>query len=574
MSASGGSSPACRELEPDDIEPMRSQLLKTAILAGLAGNTHAQTTWNGNASQEWTDPANWSAGVPGTNSRAYINTAEANRYAQINSAVAKTSTVGGNDLWIGDGNTTGRLDINNAGSLDTSGTWMFIGNGGGTGTLNVNSGGSLVSNADVRFNQGVININGGSVNVARIVGTGGTSGALNVSGAGSLTTTNAGTSNGSPDLQNLAVSSFSGSISAARNANFRNGATSGMSGGTLSTAGEIRIGNSGSHTFSQSAGTVSTGTWMVVGIGAGGNGVYELSGGNVNASTINGSAFSTIGAAGGVGRVDQSGGTWYDPNKTVLGENAGGSGTYNLNGGILRTGRVETLAGSGSLNLNGGTLRAIRNEGNFISANTTVSVQAGGANIDSDGFNITVGANLSGAGTLDKEGAGSLNLTGTGNSVGAASVSAGTLFISGALTTTGGTTVSSTGAIGAGDADGGSLSGGLTIADGGKLDLSLGKLTLASGSTLSFGGFGFDDLVGFDVNLADFGLHTLVEGGFTLDSSNISHFGAENALDLGGGRSAYFTQGSLAVMVVPEPSSALLAGFGLAGLTLRRRRKC
>ena len=552
---------------------MRSQLFRTAILVGLAGNAHAQTTWTGSASQEWTDPANWSAGVPGTNTKAYINIATGN-YAQINSAVTKTSTVGGNDLWIGDGTgNSGRLDINNAGSLDTSGTWMLVGNNGGTGTLNVNSGGSLVSNADIRFNQGTININGGSVNVTRIVGNGGASGALNVSGAGSLTTTSASTSSGSPDLQNLAVSTFSGTISAARNANFRNGATSDMSGGSISTAGEIRIGNSGSHTFTQSSGTVSTGAWMVVGIGSGGNGTYNLTGGNVNSGTTNASAFSTIGAGGGTGVVNQSGGTWYDANKTVLGENAGGSGTFNLDGGVLRTGRVETLAGSGALNLDGGTLRAVRNEGNFISANTTVSVQSGGANIDSAGFNITVGANLSGTGTLDKEGTGTLNRTGTGNSVGAASVSAGTLFISGALAASGGTTVSSTGVIGAGDANGGTLSGNLTIADGGKLDLSLGKLALASGSTLSFGGFGFDDLVGFDVSLAALGLHTLVEGDFTLDSSNIANFGEENAMDIGGGRSAYFTSGSLAVMVVPEPSSALLAGFGLAGLALRRRRK-
>ena len=37
------------------------------------------------------------------------------------------------------------------------------------------------------------------------------------------------------------------------------------------------------------------------------------------------------------------------------------------------------------------------------------------------------------------------------------------------------------------------------------------------------------------------------------------------------GRSAYFTEGSLAVMVVPEPGAALLGSIGLIAL-LRRRR--
>jgi hypothetical protein len=43
------------------------------------------------------------------------------------------------------------------------------------------------------------------------------------------------------------------------------------------------------------------------------------------------------------------------------------------------------------------------------------------------------------------------------------------------------------------------------------------------------------------------------------------------AYDIGSGRSAYYQQGSLQLVVIPESSSALLSGVGLLAL-LRRRR--
>ncbi len=108
------------------------------------------------------------------------------------------------------------------------------------------------------------------------------------------------------------------------------------------------------------------------------------------------------------------------------------------------------------------------------------------------------------------------------------------------------------------------------LASGATIDISNGLLTVSSG-TVSFGGFGFDDINGFDVNTAENGTYTILDGSFTLNSANISNFGAENALDLGGGRSAYFEEGSLNVVVIPEPSAALLGGLGVLAL-LRRRR--
>jgi hypothetical protein len=50
--------------------------------------------------------------------------------------------------------------------------------------------------------------------------------------------------------------------------------------------------------------------------------------------------------------------------------------------------------------------------------------------------------------------------------------------------------------------------------------------------------------------------------------------GEANAFNLGGGKQAYFSAGSLVVNVVPEPSTYALLALGVVGvlIALRRRR--
>jgi autotransporter-associated beta strand protein len=210
----------------------------------------------------------------------------------------------------------------------------------------------------------------------------------------------------------------------------------------------------------------STGAGLNSGIGNNAIGTSTL--------TINGGSFSVNGNGGfflGNNRADAIGvmtisagtatitagnTTLHDPlNILALGrDNA--TGIVNLNGGTLATGRQFVRdgstggtagAGTATFNFNGGTLQAQANQtqgngwfetdttGNFQVV--TTNVKAGGAKIDTNGFNVNINAVLahdSGlGGTADggliKNGAGTLSLGGANTFTGNAVVNAGTLSL-------------------------------------------------------------------------------------------------------------------------------------------------
>jgi hypothetical protein len=70
------------------------------------------------------------------------------------------------------------------------------------------------------------------------------------------------------------------------------------------------------------------------------------------------------------------------------------------------------------------------------------------------------------------------------------------------------------------------------------------------------------------------GTYTLINS--TSSFSNIQNFGEGNKTSIGGDRFAYFSEGSLQLNVVPEPSTYALLVLSAAGLgahMIRRRRR-
>jgi autotransporter-associated beta strand protein len=181
---------------------------------------------------------------------------------------------------------------------------------------------------------------------------------------------------------------------------------------------------------------------------------------------------------------------------------------------------------------------------------------------------ITQSTSTNGGGKLTKDGVGTLTLDGTSSYTGATLVSAGTLLVNGAL---GNTVVSvdATATIGGT----GSLGGNLTFAGTSKLQVVDFNDPLAVAGTVTFGsGFGIHSLLGIDWDsLALDTNYTLLSTSQTFTSADIANFGFDNRVAVGTGREAYFTSGSLAVVVIPEPSAVLLGGLGMLAL-LRRRR--
>jgi autotransporter-associated beta strand protein len=203
-------------------------------------------------------------------------------------------------------------------------------------------------------------------------------------------------------------------------------------------------GSTASGTVTQTSGTVNqtstaTGVFTIGGraetTSVGGSGTYNLSGGVLNATTA-----IRLGGSG-TGTFNQSGGTLNCGVDINLARFSGSSGTYNLNGGTLRTARVTSSSGANAiLNFNGGTLVAREDNTSLITNLSLVNVRNGGAIIDTAGLNVSIGSALQHStigedsatdGGLTKSGAGTLTLGDAYSSyTGPTFVTAGTLNVS------------------------------------------------------------------------------------------------------------------------------------------------
>ena len=332
--------------------------------------------------------------------------------------------------------------------------------------------------------------------------------------------------------------------------------------------------------------TVSNGSRLMLG-GGSSSSLRRL---DVTGDIAAGSGALSIGETGSLGRVVLSGSNSLSGDVVVQGGRLGFGSTNALGTATVVLKEGTGFGQVGTIGTNSADQRTIGNnirlEGNAtLGAGLNTTYLSG--NIDLGGTNRTVtisnwpthvsGAITNGGSNLisltnNTEPNAALVIRGTSTYAGPTTVTSGRLLID----TTGEISLSDvsvlSGAVIGGD---GILGGSLSLAAGAKFVFGLTDTLTVNGASASFGGFSIGDLEGLTSAVAE-GEYTIIDGLADISLTNLNNIGLENAFDLGDGKKAYFSTGSLVVNVVPEPSTTallVLSGLGLAGYTIRRRRR-
>jgi autotransporter-associated beta strand protein len=298
------------------------------------------------------------------------------------------------------------------------------------------------------------------------------------------------------------------------------------------------VGNNGTGTLNiNGSSTANFAADLHLGASATGNGRVNLNGGTLNFATSATKWFFV--GDNGVGRVDVNSGTWKLENNSSIkfsngtsvgnvinqnggavtfysnaGTTIGGTGaldmqlggtatannTYNLNGGTLTVPQIISTqtTGTRTVNLNGGTLKAAKSTTAFFSlgtGNARANVRDGGAIIDTNTFDVTVAqallhSNVGGDnpvdGGLQKNGLGTLTLSGANTYTGVTNINVGTLALAstGSLTSTQ-ISVSSGATFDVSAVSSYSVGSGVTLTNNGTVN---GGFTVAAGGTVNGSG--------------------------------------------------------------------------------------
>lgn len=512
--------------------------------------------------------------------------------------------------------------------------------GSGTGNFLALNGGTVTANAsrtfdNTRFPAGITV--GGNVQfgafpavVTLSLGTAGISLANNVSlggGRRTLTIGNTGThvmsgviSNGSLTFASVpgaeATASGAGRFDITNAANTFTGDIE-IGGPEVRFTADGSLGNAANNVFIDGGrfGKASDATTVTL---ASGRGVFV---GDAVGTAVSSPGAGTLVINAGIQDKPGETGSWLKQGGGTL--ELGGTSSYTggtgINNGIVRlttgTNRLPTTTvlslgqslstNLGTLDLNGfnqviAGLNSVSGTNATATKNTVTSTLAAtltvnGAGTYGDGTAGNSGV-LAGAISLVKSGIGTLTLGDTNTYTGTTVVSGGTL----ALGTLGSIAGSSALSVNAGAFFDVSAKSGFALGTGQRLGgkgTVLGSLEFGSGSQFAFdptgpllvgsgtvsfaAGFGIGSIFGLDATVAE-GTYTLLNEttGGSISFANLANVGPGSPFDLGGGKAAYFQQGSLQVVVVPEPETFFIGGLGLAlaGLATcrhrRRRRSC
>jgi fibronectin-binding autotransporter adhesin len=301
----------------------------------------------------------------------------------------------------------------------------------------------------------------------------------------------------------------------------------------------------------------------------------------------------------GVGLLTLSGANAFTGGTTLnLGTlTIGTGGTLGAATGTLSVNNTNTAAGKNViLNLNTAADTTVGSLSGTIAtpssgANTaTINTQVGRTFTINQTADATYAGVIAGAGnvTLGSSSTHTLTLSGVNTYTGETKVAAGTLALTGSgsiansttITVDAGATLDVSGTtsglltLGSGQtlAGAGTIAGDLAFGSGAKFLFSATDTLIYTGtSNIGFTGFSLSSLVGLD-GTAAINTYTLISGNTDFFTSDISNVGYENRGSIGGGKEAYFEEGSLKLVVIPEPATFGIVLSALAAAIIRRKR--
>lgn len=442
----------------------------------------------------------------------------------------------------------GNLGYDNATSALFSGSITSTGGGGniikgGTGKLTLGGtssytggteiiGGTLALGAsNILPNSGNFHVNGGIFDLATFDDTVGpvtlTSGSI--TGSGTLTSSSYAVKSG------IISSRIGGSSSLAKTTSGTvtlSGSNSGFSGGVTVSAGTLQTGNA--DALGTGAVTVSGGT-----LDLGGNtdtvGQVTLTSGTITNGTLSSSAGFDVRSGTVSGNFTGTGGLTKSTSGTVtLSGNNTYSGPTTVNDGTLRLGAVVAASSSSNLIVNSGAfdVNGFLNQVGSISGTGGTIDLGSGTLFTSTSANTAFSGNLTGSGTLQKLGSGTLTLAGENGLTGTIDIHGGTVALGSTDNNAlGGSATVNVGASGTFDVSGqdegfGTLTGSGTVDFG---DNSSRFLAVSGGSfTGTFDGAG-------EFRHAGSGTYTLSTANLSTYSGELVSESGTLALDTGSG---------------------------------------
>jgi fibronectin-binding autotransporter adhesin len=372
----------------------------TLTASGVIGN------WtNGAATGNWNNVGNWTGGIP----------------SLAGSSATFASGASGGTVNLDANKTVGGITFNNASSYTISsnnGSTLTLDNSGAGASISVLAGSHSINNTvAVNDNVTVSAASGTQLTIASNIS--------QVSGTRSLTLSGGGT------LVLSGSNSYSGATSVSNGTLNFNGLNALGTSGTLNLGGPTTNG-----TLQYATGNTADISGLVVNLNAGG-GTIDTNGNNVNYANALGNSTAGGLTKVGSGTLTMAGNNTYTGATTVnggtltlTGSNAT-SGAFMNTGGTLNFSALNNFGPAGNLTFNGGTLQWATGTTTDISGATTITSNAGGGTLDTNGNNVLFASSLilSGTGNITKAGAGTLTLAAASSYTGSTILAGGVLSV-------------------------------------------------------------------------------------------------------------------------------------------------